>query len=121
MSSLDGLDLFSSGPHSIRPGSWQRDSQRRAFPGLDGELAIDLGRRSRQIVQTGRLQAASAEDLSNAIAAIEQCCDGQLHTLIDNHDRIFNQIAIESFDLTTPINRGRGFWCEYTLRYRQYP
>jgi len=86
MSSLDGVDLFSSGPHTIRPGAWEHQVQRRSFPGLDGELAIHLGRRSRVIVQTGRLQASTAEDLASRIAAIEQHCDGGLHCLVDGQN-----------------------------------
>ena len=32
MSSMDGLDLFSSGPHTFRPLSWQRAMERKTFP-----------------------------------------------------------------------------------------
>ena len=37
MSSLDGEDIFGSGPHTIRTGPWQRCLQRRGFAGIDGE------------------------------------------------------------------------------------
>lgn len=55
MSTLDGQDLFGSGPHRIRAGSWRRRVDRRAFPGLDGELILDMGMRSRNTLQEGRL------------------------------------------------------------------
>ena len=77
MSSLDGSNIFSSGPHSFRPLAWQRQLQRRSFPGLDGELVLDMGMRSRRIVQQGRLQASSASSLAGLVAAIERFVDAQ--------------------------------------------
>ena len=119
MSSLDGQDYFGSGPHTIRPAVRERAILRRSLPGLDGELVIDLGRRSRPIVQAGRLQAETAQQLAALTDSIEQLCDGRLHTLIDNHGTFYRQVLVESFEPTTPLSRGRGFWCDYTLRYRQ--
>ena len=57
MGSFAGQHLFDSGPHSLLPGPWQRCTQRRGFAGLDGEILLDLGLRSRQLTQAGRLQA----------------------------------------------------------------
>ncbi len=119
MSTLDGQDLFGSGPHRIRPEGPKRALQTRRFAGLSGELVIDMGACSRQIVQDGRLQAPSAAELNAMIVAIEALADGQLHTLQDNHGRQFQRVVIEEFQPTTPIQAGRGYWCEYTLHYRQ--
>jgi len=121
MSSLDGQDLFSSGPHTIRPESWQRSLDRRCFAGTDGELVLDMGLRSRMIIQNGRLQAATANALNTLITQIEDYIDGQLYTLIDNHSRQYTQVLIEKFEPVTPAQRGRNFWCEYTIHYRQLP
>ena len=121
MSSLDSADLFSSGPHTFRPLSWQRQLDRRPFPGLDGELVLDMGLRSRQIVQQGRLQAASAAQLQSLIAAAQQFIDGTTHSLVDNHGQTYPRVILESFEPATPVQRGRGFWCDYIANYRQLP
>lgn len=121
MSSLDGQALFGSGPHNIRPGEWERSIQRRGFAGVDGEAILDMGMRSRTIAQDGRLQAVTAGDLDTLITDIEAFVDGQLHTLIDNHIRTFPRVLIEQFETSTPIRKGRDYWCEYTVLYRQLP
>lgn len=122
MSSLDGLDLFGSGPHAIRPGPWERAVERRSFAGLDGEVILDMGLRSRVITQTGRLQAASAQALQEALAGIESLVDGRVHSLTDNHGQSYLKVLVEYFEPTTPLQRGvRGFWCDYAIRYRQLP
>jgi hypothetical protein len=121
MSTFDGKDLFGSGPHAFKVGSWTRQQQRRGFAGLDGELVIDHGRRSRQIVQTSRLQAASVTQLAALIDAIDACNDGYGHTLIDNHSRQFTGATLEQFEMSTPVRLGRAAWCDYTITYRQLP
>ena len=121
MSSLDGNSIFSSGPHSFRPMAWQRQLQRRSFPGLDGELVLDMGMRSRRIAQQGRLQASSASLLTALVAAIEQFVDAQPHQLMDNNGQSYPKVILETFEPTTPLQQGRGFWCDYTLNYLQLP
>jgi hypothetical protein len=121
MSALDGQDVFGSGPAAFRTGSWERAVVRRDFPGLHGELMLDLGLRSRVIVQTGRLQAATADALAEQIRRLEVAVDGSCHALTDNHGRYYWPVIVEEFQPATPVNCGRGFWCEYTVRYRQLP
>ncbi len=121
MSTLDDIDLFGSGPHELHCGTWQRATARRGFSGLDGELVLDLGRRSRRLTQTGRLQAGTAEELDGLIRDIELRNDGKLHALVDNHSRSFPRVLIEEFQATGPIRIGRGFWCDYTILFRQLP
>lgn len=121
MSTLDGIDLFGSGPHSIRPLAWLRDLRRRGLGAGDGELLLDMGLRSRQIAQTGRLQAPTAAAMAALVAAVQTRCDGQLHELVDNHGQAFPSVLLEKFEQATPIQNGRTFWCDYTLTYRQLP
>jgi hypothetical protein len=121
MSTLDEVDLFSSGPHGLQVGAWPRERVRRGFAGLDGELVLDLGLRSRLLSHTGRLQAAAAAELDILISEIEAFADGQLHTLEDNRGRSFPRVLIEEFTTAGPIRCGRGFWCDYTIRFRQLP
>lgn len=121
MSSFGGKNAFSSGPHSIRPGSWQRSQARRGFADLDGELIIDHGLRGRTIEQTGRLTASSASALHTLIKEIEELIDGQTHTLIDNHGHVYTDVMLESFEPRTPLRKGRDYWCDYVARYLQLP
>jgi hypothetical protein len=117
MSTLDGNNLFSSGPHSIHGGPWQRDLVRRGFAGVDGELLVDLGLRGRNIVQTGRLQAADIAGLLSQIDAIRAKADGQEHTL-DAGQGPAVRVVIENFK-PGPLLAGRGFFCDYEITYRQ--
>ncbi len=121
MSSYAGQDLFGSGPHALCFGPWVRRFQRRGFAGLDGELVIDLGLRSRTIRQTGRLQADSTEGFNALLDAINAHCDGAQHDLTDNHGRTHPRVILESFETITPIRQGRGFHCDYEIEYRQLP
>jgi len=119
VSLLDQQDLFGSGPHSVSVGSPVRQFERRSFAGVDGELLLDMGLRGRLLTQAGRLQADTAEDLQQIVTQIEAILDGKLHTLIDNHGLEHAGLLVEDFQLTTPIRRGRRFWCDYTVGYRQ--
>jgi len=121
MSTLNGQDLFGSGPHTIRAGNWPRSQQRRGFPGIDGEVVIDMGRRARTIEQTGRLQASTASELATLIDAIIALHDGNPYTLVDNHGLAYSNVLIDSFAPQTPLRRGAGYWCDYTLTYTQLP
>jgi hypothetical protein len=121
MTTFDGRDLFGAGPSSVRALSWQRHAERRSLPGLCGELIVDQGLRSRAIVQHGRLCADTAAELHGALAAIEAMIDGLPHVLIDNHGRRHERAVLESFEQLTPVQRGRGFWCDYTATYRELP
>ena len=121
MSMLDGVNLFVSGPHRFEIGSWSRQQQRRGFAGLDGEMVVDHGLRSRTIRQSGRLQADSPAALGGQLDDIDACIDGRTHILMDNHGRAFDRVMLECFDLTTPVQHGRAYWCEYAIQYRQLP
>ena len=121
MTLLDGQDLFSAGPSAIQGGPWERSLDRRRMPGVDGELILDHGLRSRALVQTGRLQAASASALHSLLNQIEPFVDGKSHSLTDNHGHAYQCVLLERFEPTTPVQHGRGFWCEYRIVYRQLP
>jgi hypothetical protein len=55
------------------------------------------------------------------MAAIEARCDGAESTLIDNHGQSLARVALVRFEPTTPVQRGRGFYCDYQVEYRQRP
>lgn len=120
-SSFAGADLFSSGPHEFRPLAWSRGVQRRSFAGVDGELVLDLGIRSREVLQTGRLHADSDAALTALIAAIEAAADGQPHALADNRGQTYPRAILERFQLAGPRRQSRGVVCDYEITYRQLP
>lgn len=120
MISLDSRPLFSSGPCELIPGPTQRQIIRRGLPGLDGEVIQDLGKRSRPMRQTGRLQATTSNGLQALINDIEATCDGETHTHTDHTGEV-RRVLVEAFARTTPIRRGRTFWCEYELLLRELP
>jgi len=121
VSCLDGQDVFGSGPHSFHLQGWQRALQRRGFPGVHGEVLLDLGRRSRVILQSGRLQAATAEQLYAQIEQVQEFDDAGEHVLIDNHGRTHSRVVVEHFEMSAPVRIGRGAWCDYQIRYRHLP
>ncbi|MHC4981548.1 MAG: hypothetical protein ACYTF6_00055 [Planctomycetota bacterium] len=121
MSSLDGQDLFGSGPHSIRPETWSRAVQYRGFAGINGLLTLDMGLRSRRINQTGRLQAATTSAIHAIVSEIEAKLDGGIHTLTDDLGFTYPTVLVERFEQSTPVRRSQGFWCDYKISYRQLP
>ena len=121
MSSYAGENLFGSGPHAFRFGHWERSMQRRGFAGVNGEIVLDLGLRSRQITQTGRLQADTAGDLHEILDDINALSDGAEHVLVDNHSQSHQHVILERFGTTTPLQHSRGFYCDYEAEYRQLP
>jgi hypothetical protein len=95
--------------------------QRRGLGGLDGQVLLDMGLRGRTIGQTGRLQGATAAGVADQCDAISVLSDGNVHRLLDNHARAYDRVVLLSFQPTTPIARGRGFYCDYRVTYLQMP
>ena len=118
---IDAMDLFSPGPAGLRAHSWQRQLERRTFPGLAGEMVLDLGARSRTIIQQGRLSAPTAAALHARLTQIHALADGLCHTLVDGDGHAYANVQLESFEPTTPVAHGRDYWCDYTLTWRQLP
>jgi hypothetical protein len=77
---LDGQSLFDEQGLQIEIGSPSRACIERTVCGLDGTLSIDLGRRARQIRQTGVLRAPSRSALSARTDAVAAFIDGGTHT-----------------------------------------
>jgi hypothetical protein len=113
--------LFASGPSEIEVGAWERNLVRRSFAGVGGELVLDLGRRSRLLTQSGRLQAASAAALADLITAIEGKADEQTHTLVDACGQTYPNVILERFAPEGAIEQNRDVLCDYRLTWRQLP
>ena len=121
MMTLDGQDLFSSGPCTLQAGPWQRNVERRSMAGLDGEMIVDMGLRGRRIILKGWLQRPTPQLLTQALEAIEAFVDGQRHLLVDSFGREFPDVLLEQCEQAGAIRRGRGYWCEYTCQFLQMP
>lgn len=119
MSRIDGQDIFGSAPHSFRVGAWERKLDRRSFPGLAGEVLVDMGLDGRTIHQAGRLCAATPAALAAILDAIKGLLDARTHTLVDNHGQTYQPVLLVYFEPSTPIQHGNGYWCDYTCRYLQ--
>ena len=121
MTTYGGTPLFSSGPCDLTPGAWPRQVQRRGLAGTDGELLLDGGRRSRTLVQTGRLQAPTAQELRALVDAVEAAADATPRTLVGPLGNSYDNCVLETIEITDGPRTGRGIWCDYRITYRQLP
>ncbi|NIA20951.1 MAG: hypothetical protein GWP05_03035 [Anaerolineaceae bacterium] len=115
---LDGSPLFDSGPNDLVADSPRRETADRLFNGLRGVLVVDLGERPRQIVQVGRLSAASAAGLAQLESAVEAKIDGQTHQLMARDGSTYSTVRVERFIRRGPVevgdHRHRPYRIEYT-------
>lgn len=112
-------ELFKTGVHIVTPLSWQRARQEYSFAGLDGTVSVDLGRRARQIKQRGTLVAGNREELEGLIAEIEAAIDGQAYELIDRYGVSYQNVRMDHFTRTSPVQGGNQTRCEYEIVYTQ--
>lgn len=115
---LDGQRIFDEQSLEIRTGSFKRDSLERAIPGLDGMISIDLGRRNRQITQTGTLRAESRLQMDSRISTISAHMDGDTHTLVTDN-REFDNLRMDSFKILNEYTDGIGIRVDYEIVYTQ--
>ena len=116
---IDGQNLFDQQQLEIQPASENRDSIERTVAGLDGVLSIDLGRRSRQIVQKGELRAKSKMQMNERISAISACLDGNTHTLVTGNGETFENLRMDVFKLGKERSSGAGLIVDYEIVYTQ--
>ena len=116
---IDGQNLFDEQQLEIQPASENRDSIERTVAGLDGVLSIDLGRRSRQIVQKGELRAKSKMQMNERISAISACLDGNTHTLVTGNGETFENLRMDVFKLGKERSSGAGLIVDYEIVYTQ--
>ena len=116
---VDNKYITGYSPDTLTFKSWTRETITKTFPGVDGELRIDLGKRSRILIQKGRMRAQRAFDMNNMILGIEVLMDGKTHTLKDNYGGVYNNVIVESFEAKSPIKTGVGVFCDYEIKYRQ--
>lgn len=115
---LDGQRLFDEQPLEIRTGSLSRASMERTVPGLDGVLSIDLGRRNRQITQSGTLRAESRLQMDSRIVTISAHIDGEMHILAAGNQE-FENLRMDSFKILSEHKDGVGIRIDYEIVYTQ--
>ena len=116
---LDGNILFDEQQFEIEPGSFARDSVERVVPGLDGVLSIDLGRHGRKIKQRGTLRATSRTQMNDRTRAISAYMDGDTHTLVTSGAEQFENLRMDSFEVSNDRKDGGGVTLDYQIIYTQ--
>jgi len=114
---LDGTVEFEQ--QQLKVESWQRETIERAASGVDGVLSIDLGKRSRKIVQKGVLRAESDEALRSRIDTVSALTDGGTHTLQTAEGQQFDNLRIDAFEMGQKDYSGRGACQEIEIKYTQ--
>jgi len=115
---FDGQMLFDGAQTHLAFGSLERAVVERSAAGLDGVLCIDAGRRGRRMTQRGTLHAAGHTQMAERIAAIESLIDGRTHTLACGQT-VYEDVRVESFDVTSRRLSGAGVVVEYEMVYRR--
>ena len=116
---LDSQILFDEQTLDFSTGSIRRESIERVVPGLDGAISIDLGRRGRQVKQTGTLRAKSRQQMNERIDAISAYMDGDTHTLVTSSGRELPELRMDSFQVSGEHANGAGIVVDYEIVYTQ--
>jgi len=103
----------------LEVGSRARDSIERSAAGVDGALSIDLGMRERKIVVKGLLRAVSVELLFARENSIADLIDGDMHILESANGVKFENLRIDSFEVTRQDYSGSGVCSEFTMQVTQ--
>lgn len=120
-STFAGLSLFNSGPHRFslgRTGRFVRGPFETPF-----ELAVSTneGKRELQIVQFGRLIAASNAALWTLVEAVRTEAElPRTGTLIDHTGKQWTSMTLVSFEPGRRIDRGRVFSVTYRAVYLRF-
>jgi hypothetical protein len=116
---LDDAPLFDSGPCELTAHPWPRQFVHRPLAGRDSEVILDLGRRSRTVVQTGQLRGSTALELALQIDRLENLPGAQQYTLVDAFGQTYFPVLVETAGLTASVTRGPSFTADYEILYRQ--
>lgn len=114
---LDGKTEFEQTELAV--GSWRRDSIERSAAGVDGVVSVDLGKRTRKIVQSGLVRAGSDEGLKSKIDAVSALMDGGTHVLETAVGERFDNLRIDAFEMGQKDYSGRGACQEIEIKYTQ--
>jgi len=116
---LDGSALFDDQGLQMEVGSYSRAHVERAIRGLDVMLSIDLGERTREILQRGTLRAPSRAAMQARTDSISAFIDGDTHTLRTADRQEYHNIRMDSFKQIDESTSGPGIAIEYEIVYTQ--
>ena len=116
---LDDEVIFNEETFVLEIKSPQRSIIQRSAAGLDGQVSIDLGLRSRKLVQRGELRAKSKTELQKRIDEISELLDGDAHILRCPDGKIFENLLIEDFHNGSFVSGGANISCQYDIAYIQ--
>lgn len=116
---LDGQSPFDEQGLRMEIASPSRASIERAVCGLDGTLSIDLGKRARQIRQTGVLRTSTRSALFARTDAIAAFIDGGTHTLRTADGQRYDHVRMDTFRRISERIDGAGLVIEYEILYTQ--
>jgi len=116
---LDGERIFGAGAVEIKAGSSRREAVEKSAAGLDGVVSIDMGLRSRKLRQAGELRAASRADLDSRLAAVSAFMDGKTHKLSVDGGQEFENVRMDSFEVSGERSSGGGVVAGYEIVYTQ--
>jgi len=100
-------------------GSWRRDNIERSAASVDGTLSIDLGKRTREIVQKGLIRAGSRAVLRIKVDYIRAMADGSCHTMETAEGERFENLRIDTLRAGQKDYSGTGVCCEIEIEYTQ--
>jgi hypothetical protein len=100
-------------------GSWRRESIERAAAGVDGAIKVDLGRRTREIVQKGVIRSPSRATLLAKVDFVCDMADGASHTMETADGDKFENMWIEKVIVGSIEYRGSGAAVEVEIGYVQ--
>ena len=100
-------------------GSWRRESIEKAAAGVDGAIKVDLGRRTREIVQKGVMWSPSRAALMAKVDFIYDMGNGASHTMETAEGDKFENMWIETVKIGSTEYRGSGASVEVEIRYVQ--
>ncbi len=104
---------------ALEVGSWRRQTMERAAAGLECVVSVDMGGRSRALVQRGEMRAFSGGGLEVKLAAVRGLMDGRVHTLAVSDGRSFANVRVDSVAAGDRVYGGGGVRCEFEVRYTQ--
>jgi len=116
---LDDKIFFPETIFALEVESPQRNIIQKSAAGLDGQVNIDLGFRTRKLVQKGELRARNQAELGKQIDEINELIDGKLHILGSPDGRIFENLLIDEFQTGSSITGGAHTCCQYKITYIQ--
>jgi len=117
--SLDSHELFEGHHLEVKPSSIRRAVVERGVAGLNGVISIDFGLRSRKIKQVGTLSGRSGESLDNQVARISSYIDGDTHTLSVSDGCEFDNLRMDSFEVSGRREMGSRVVVDYKVTYTQ--